>query len=127
MPRVFLSHKPYSTATRQYDFSDLGRFGKVVIMANRAIYPDNANERVADIAAVMRSLLEDFHAPDDYLCLAGDPVLMGVAAIEASAMALAAGYKVLRLLKWDRKLRSYYRVDLPLPVWYIGGSDVGLH
>lgn len=99
MARVFViqdSHKR--------DFSDARRYGELVPLIERDVFPDDADERVETIRKIMLSKLADFNHYDSLL-LTGDPLAIVIASLTVSLN--SNGFWV---LKWDRENKRYYRV-----------------
>ena len=91
----------------RFDLTDLNRFGELVVLFNRDIYPDNAGE----MTGVMKrayDVLREFNPLLDFLCLVGSPVY-----VAACAYVLGdRGLHPVRLLRYDRHERAYYEVGI---------------
>jgi hypothetical protein len=108
MSRVFVTQivEKYSESNNRmaamYDFSDAERFGPLT-----AILEPNDNQLfLALITPKIRKALESF-TEDDYFVAVGDP----------SVIAICAGLilrrqKKLKMLKWDRRLKTYISLEV---------------
>jgi hypothetical protein len=81
------------------------RFGLLVAVAHRSIYPD---ENTPGVAKRARSILAPFDQDKDFVLPVGDPVH-----IAATLLALGhLGHRRVKLLKWDREGKEYYPVEI---------------
>lgn len=102
-PRVFVIQ-----AHGKYDLSDIRRYGEVIPLFTRDIYPDCASERMAEAVARAKDLLEGFRWDVDFICLTGCTAYMAMVGMVLTQL----GIKRVTFLRFDRKEKSYY----PVPV-----------
>lgn len=81
------------------------RWGLLVPIAHRSIYPDDAQGLVARRA---RSVLAPFNADRDFILPVGDPVHIAAALFALGFL----GHRKVKLLKWDREGKEYYPVEI---------------
>ena len=99
MPRVFITQE-----THGRNFLPARHYGKLV-----AVLPDEA-QVVISATPILRKIqrtLTDY-TPEDYLLLSGDPIIMGLCMMVASEKTNGQ----LRMLKWERREKDYYEVNV---------------
>lgn len=77
----------------------------------KALLPSTA-QIVFSAEPVLRKLVEQLQgfSDDDYLLMAGDPLIMGL----ALSIALDQNDGIARCLKWDKREKIYYEVRIDL-------------
>lgn len=91
------------------DFSKAEKFGNLVPMIERDIFPDDTDERTQAIYNIIRKKLVDFRPLYDSVLLTGDPVALVVTGMELQRR---FPDDMIRLLKYDRENKEYYLVHL---------------
>lgn len=91
------------------DFSKAEKFGRLIPMIERDVFPDDADERVEAIHGIIRAKLNNFNPLYDFVLLTGDPVALVVVGMELQRR---FPDEVVRLLKYDRENRGYYQVSV---------------
>ena len=91
----------------RYSFRKAERFGELVPLIERDVFPDDAQERVLVIRNIMKTKLQNFNPAKDFLLLTGDPVAISIAVLVLSCFTLNFS-----CLKYDREGRDYYPVEL---------------
>jgi hypothetical protein len=89
------------------NFTPASRFGELIPLVGRDVYPDDADERVHAIRIIMKSKLAEFNPAKDFLLLTGDPV-----AIVMAVLTLAVQTLTIRCLKWDNEHKGYFPVEV---------------
>ena len=89
------------------DFSKAKKFGELVPMIERDVFPDDAEERQEVVYKIIRRKLDDFMPLYDSVLLTGDPV-----ALVTVGMELQRRFpdERIRILKYDRENRDYYDI-----------------
>ena len=72
-PRVFVIQ-----AHGKYDLSDLRRYGEIIPLFTKDLYPDNAQERMNEAVFRARNMLRDFRPSRDFICLTGCTAYMAM-------------------------------------------------
>lgn len=90
------------------DFSAAKRFGELKGLIERDVFPDDADERVSAIHAIVRKKLKEFDPLYDFVLLTGDPVALVIVGAELQRM---YPDQVIAFLKYDRDERQYYQVN----------------
>jgi len=93
----------------RYSFKKAERYGNLVSLIERDVFPDDAQERVATIQNIMKAKLVSFNPAKDFLLLVGDPVAIAVAVLVLSCYTLQ-----FNCLKYDRENKEYYEVRLEI-------------
>ncbi len=91
----------------RYSFSKAERFGKLIPMLRRDVFPDDHEARVEAIRGIFKHMMKDFNPAMDSLLLTGDPVAIALAVLVLSIHTLD-----IPVLKYDREADDYYRVQL---------------
>jgi hypothetical protein len=114
--RVFVACK-----THKHDLDGLKRFGEIVPMSTRSIFPDWSELAVEAHLDKMYDVLVDYRyrAGRDWIALTGDPIAIAYAGILASGMAVER----VRFLKFDAKAGEYYPVIIRVRNQMIGDRD----
>lgn len=99
---VYVIQAPYLEKFRKAE-----RYGDLVSLIQRDVFPDDVEERVATMKGIMTAILERFNPSVDFLLLTGDPV-----AIALAVMVITCRSTFIRCLKWDRENQDYYEVEL---------------
>jgi len=92
---------------RTLNLSDAKRYGELVTLIERDVFPDDAEERIEAIHNIMDAKFRNFNPLHDFVLLVGAP--------EAIAMAfliLGSQHDTIKTLKWDRENRGYYPITL---------------
>ena len=88
----------------RFDFSDLGRYAlNQIYLFPRSIFADEADRWEPIMATELRVKLSKFRPMNDYLVLAGDPLLLA-----ATCSVLGAMVKQYTVLKYDGVNRAYW-------------------
>jgi thiamine pyrophosphate-dependent acetolactate synthase large subunit-like protein len=105
MPQVYIAQEPMRKdaagqwVSKGYNLADATRFGAI-----KVVYPPGASVfadvLVHSVALRVAMLYDDKR---DYIIAGGSPTLM-----MALAHAIGSQRKKLRILEWDRGMRSYY-------------------
>lgn len=69
----------------------------------------NDNDSAAEGIEIARVMLKDFDPDVDELLLSGDPVAMAIC-----VGILAARFREMTLLKWDRRSGTYYDISITI-------------
>lgn len=85
------------------DLSDAERFGSIIVISRRDVYPDDADERMPEVAAEATSFLRHFDPRQDYLCLVGSPVHLATCCLVLGSQV----HRPIRMLRYDRMERRY--------------------
>jgi len=88
------------------DISDCERFGMPIIMFEN---PKQIQVNSSRFVFSIEKKLKDF-APNDYLLLMGDPVLIGI----VCAVAAKITNNNFKVLKWDRESAIYIPINIEL-------------
>jgi hypothetical protein len=88
-------------------FKRAQRFGELVYLMLRDVFPDNADEHIEKMRHVMSAKLKDFNPSRDYVLLTGDPL-----AIAMSVLVLSQWTLEIPCLKWDKLEQDYYAVTV---------------
>lgn len=94
------------------DLSAALKFGDPVIVYKYSFYPDTAGKREEKVLRHALRVLDKFNEGTDYLLLVGDQALVAVA---VAALVMLGKTKV-KMLKYDRRLRDYYVINLDFDV-----------
>lgn len=110
-PRVFVVQQPAKLDRGEwkpiFDIRPARMFGKLTFVTLR---PGNVYlDTLPTVMAHVRSVLKDFN-DSDFILPTGEPLLIAVAA----AVAAQANGGRLKLLKWDRRARSYQVVQIDI-------------
>lgn len=91
------------------NFEPAAKYGKLVPIIERDVFPDDVDERVEAIKNITSTLLNNFNPEKDYILLTGDPV-----AIVIVSMFLVMNHmgQQIRCLKYDRENQTYYVVEI---------------
>lgn len=103
MPKVYVPQDD-----GRHDLDNARRFGTIVAIWNKDLYPDNANEQIPEIMRRAYDVLHDFNPQYDFLCLVGSPVYTAI----CSYVLGDSAKQPLRLLRFDRLERAYYEIKL---------------
>lgn len=103
MSKVFITQD-----NGRLDFTKAQRFGDLKPVAAGEVFPDNAEDRVVEVHHIVEALFRDFDPDQDYVLLAGDPIIMAITCLHLGA----TFPQDLNFLKWDRENREYYPVKL---------------
>jgi hypothetical protein len=108
-PRIFVA-----CGTFRHNLPDLERFGEVVVLTNKSIFPDWGEDQVSAHADMIISKIHrmGYKSDKDFIVLTGDPIWMGCLA----AYAFNEARDKVRFLKFDAKENAYYKVDVPVKV-----------
>lgn len=99
MSKVFISHY-----TNRRDFSDAVRYGELVAVTEREIYPDEA-ENFRDAAMEdIRRVLKNYDIGKDYLLLSGSPIIIGL----CTAYLWGRHQHSFKVLQYDKQERKYW-------------------
>jgi len=86
-----------------FDYSDAEQFGELVVLVSK----NQSAENIARVRQQIRKMFWDYKiSGSDFLLCSGSPVVLMIAAIEASRV---AGLP-LKVLHWDRQ-ESHYRLS----------------
>lgn len=113
MSKVFVLHRVMMTGgIDKYDLTPATDYGDLAVAfigseVNNAS-PDALMERLTTI-------LEDFDRDDSILCI-GDPIILFMAGLVLAKLKANAGFKAVRLLRWDRYTKSYNQHMVPLSI-----------
>lgn len=105
MPRVFVLQDNGSR-----DFSKARRFGSLVPVLQRDVFPDDAQERSLVMKRIIVAKILDFNQVEDHFLLTGDPVALLMLGLVLRNY-FRGGFNV---LKWDRENNDYYPVHLEI-------------
>jgi hypothetical protein len=92
----------------RYDLSDARRFGELVVLFKKDLYPDDANDGASDAMRRAYDTLHDFDPEADYLCLIGSPLYVAMCSYALGDL----GKQPVRLLRYDRLESCYYEIKL---------------
>lgn len=104
MAKVFITQD-----NGRVSFEGARKFGELVPLVDKDVFPDTAESRPQTMAYIMWSKMKAFDEQEDYLLLAGDPVAIALA---VRVLTVVGGVKKIRCLKYDRELRDYYLVNI---------------
>lgn len=108
LPIVFV---PQFTARDRRDISGLKQYGRIEILSDHHLYPDDVDEAMPRLWAAARAKLLDFNPGMDYLALVGSPMMIAACAFILGARFALDPVRV-RLLRYDRLENAYYIVDI---------------
>ena len=91
----------------RFKFTKALRFGELVPLIERDVFPDDVEERVVTVRNIMKAKLSTFNPVKDFLLLAGDPIAIVIATMVLTCVTLN-----IRCLKYDRENQDYYEVQL---------------
>lgn len=103
MPKVFITQD-----NGKLDFTKAKRFGDLKPVAAGDVFPDNAEERSAEVLRIVEALFQDFDPDQDYVLLTGDPIIMAITCLYIGSQFP----QEVNFLKWDRENKEYYPVKL---------------
>jgi ABC-type sugar transport system substrate-binding protein len=106
VPQEPLKRDPHTGAMRTFmDLSDAARFGEITILLPSGASMFQAQPMVNAIRQKMQGFSDD-----DFILCVGDPSAIGI------AVAMAAKYNrgKVKILKWDRKARSYITQEVTI-------------
>lgn len=106
MPRVFVPQ--YSRRDKRIDISDLRRYGEVIILFERMLYPDTVDDVMPVVMDRACAMLADFDEAQDFMALVGSPIYIAVCAFVLGRMDCVHN---VRWLRFDRIERGYYPID----------------
>lgn len=90
------------------DLSLALRYGDPVIIFKESFYPDTAGDRQRRVLAHALRVLASYEEGIDSVLLVGDLALVGI----VTAAMVMLGHTKIRMIKFDRKRRDYYPIDV---------------
>ncbi len=103
MSRVFVAQDD-----GRHSLTDARRFGDIVVVYRKDLFPDNANEQVPAALKRAYEMLDDFDPDNDFFCIVGSPLYTGLCSYVLGDL----GKAPVTYLRWDRLERAYYPVKL---------------
>lgn len=91
------------------DFSDAARYGRLVPLVGKDVYPDEAEMRVQVVCEIIEAKMKGYRPGIDFILLTGDPVALMAVGLYLGCV---HGVKKHRTLKYDREARGYYEVQI---------------
>lgn len=96
----------------KHDLSPALKYGDPVILFKTSFYPDTADERQPKVLKHALRVLEKFDEGTDSLLLVGDLALVAI----CTAAMIMLGKTRIKMLKYDRRTRDYYVIDIDFHV-----------
>lgn len=92
-----------------HDISPARKFGDIKCI----LPPGDANFSSDHVYQQLYEALASFDWRQDFLLLSGDPTAIAMAAVIIDRLSMPKDEDMLRLLKWDRRMKEYFVTSIP--------------